>query len=64
MDFFKMQKLAYFLHFFYLIQGPVAYSDIATRERLDRPMVKVFQRHPGTQLPEAQEIIRVGVVKF
>lgn len=40
--------------------GPVAYSDIATRERLDRPMVKVFQRHPGTQLPEAQEIIRSG----
>lgn len=48
--------------FFNLIQGPVAYSDIATRERLDRPMVKVFQRHPGTQLPEAQEIIRVRVV--
>ncbi|XP_048774873.1 coiled-coil domain-containing protein 105-like isoform X2 [Ostrea edulis] len=40
--------------------GPVAYSDISTRERLDRPMVKVFQRHPGTQLPEAQEIIRSG----
>jgi len=37
--------------------GPVSASDFTTRERLDRPMVKVYQRHPGTQLPEAQEII-------
>ncbi|VDI10496.1 Hypothetical predicted protein [Mytilus galloprovincialis] len=43
-----------------IIKGPVASSDLSTRERLDRPMVKVFQRHPGTQLPEAQEIIRGG----
>ncbi|XP_064616215.1 tektin-like protein 1 [Liolophura sinensis] len=40
--------------------GPVISSDLTTRERLDRPLVRVFQRHPGTQLPEAQEIVRGG----
>lgn len=37
--------------------GPVSSSDLTTRERLDRPQVKYYQRHPGTQLSEAQEII-------
>ncbi|XP_001622655.2 coiled-coil domain-containing protein 105 [Nematostella vectensis] len=40
--------------------GPVAYSDLTTREHLDRPTVKIFQRHPGNQLPEAREIGRGG----
>ena len=37
------------------------YHDIMTHERLDRPQIRVFQRHPGTQLKEAQEIVRVSV---
>lgn len=40
--------------------GPVAYSDLTTRERLDRPAVQVHQRHPGNQLPEAREIVKGG----
>lgn len=43
-------------------QGPIMYHDIMTHERLDRPQVRVFQRHPGTQLKEPQEIVRVGLV--
>lgn len=33
--------------------------NLQTYERLDRPIIKNFQRHPGNQVPEAQEIIKV-----
>ena len=38
----------------------MSYSDLTTRERLDRPVVQLHQRHPGNQLPEAREIVRAG----
>ncbi|KAK7502565.1 hypothetical protein BaRGS_00006140 [Batillaria attramentaria] len=40
--------------------GPTMSADLMTRERLERPLVRVFQRHTGTQLPEAQEIVHSG----
>ncbi|XP_037360292.1 coiled-coil domain-containing protein 105 [Talpa occidentalis] len=39
-----------------LIKGPLSKSYLETREKLDRPLVRVFQRHVGTQLPEASRL--------
>ena len=39
------------------MQGPVSSSHLNTSERLDRPQVRVFQRHPGTDLPEAAHYV-------
>ncbi|CAF0947955.1 unnamed protein product [Adineta steineri] len=34
--------------------GPINSSDYKIPERLDRPIIRTFQRHPGNQVPEAQ----------
>ncbi|XP_043835281.1 coiled-coil domain-containing protein 105 [Dromiciops gliroides] len=39
-----------------LNKGPVCEAHLETREKLERPIVRVFQRHVGTQLPEASHL--------
>ncbi|XP_049644366.1 coiled-coil domain-containing protein 105 [Suncus etruscus] len=39
-----------------LIKGPISKKHLEVREKLDRPLVRVFQRHVGTQLPEASRL--------
>eukprot|EP00069_Balaena_mysticetus_P014851 bmy_22425T0 len=39
-----------------LVKGPLSESHLETREKLDRPLVRMYQRHVGTQLPEATRL--------
>lgn len=38
----------------------MAYSDLEIREKLDRPIVAVCQRHTNTDLPEAAHLLRAS----
>ncbi len=34
--------------------GPISSANLKISERLDRPIIRTFQRHPGNQVPDAQ----------
>ena len=41
--------------------GPEKSTNLNLYEKLERPIIKTFQKHPGNQVPEAQEIHKVLV---
>lgn len=47
------------INFYARMQGPMSSADVTMRERLDRPTVDIYQRHVGTDLPEAAHLIHV-----
>jgi hypothetical protein len=42
--------------------GPEKTRDLFTYERLDRPIIKTVQKHPGNQFPDAKEIAKVTIL--
>lgn len=45
----------------YLI-GPTSYRWVQTKERLDRPLVRVYQGHLGKEVPESRHLIKVNII--
>ncbi len=39
--------------------GPISSANLKISERLDRPIIRTFQRHPGNQVPDAQITAKV-----